>query len=265
MKLHVHEPASKQVQTVSRGLQVLHAFRSELNPLTNAELVRRTGLSKATVSRFTSTLWLLGYIHRVQGSTGFELSAAATGIGDAFLAQNKFLVRVRPFLRHLSDQLAVSTALAVPNGLDMLYLDYHAAEQVATLRLGPGSLLPMGMTAIGRAYLWGLQPLDRENMLARVKSHLALPQANVLDQGIQSSFQELDQSGVCCVANGHLRDTFGIALPVRLGRQGILMSMSCGNAVVGPNLTAERKRITPVLKEAAAELKYLMADTDGRP
>jgi len=37
--------------TVERGLDVLRAFRAERAPLSNAELVRRTGLSKATVSR----------------------------------------------------------------------------------------------------------------------------------------------------------------------------------------------------------------------
>ena len=37
--------------TVSRGLQVLRAFRGERNPLSNAEIVARTGLPKSTVSR----------------------------------------------------------------------------------------------------------------------------------------------------------------------------------------------------------------------
>lgn len=37
--------------TVERGLEVLHASRAARAPLSNAELVRRTGLPKATVSR----------------------------------------------------------------------------------------------------------------------------------------------------------------------------------------------------------------------
>ena len=50
--------------TVERGLEVLRAFHAERTPLSNAELVRRTGLSKATVSRLTTTLIRIGFLRR---------------------------------------------------------------------------------------------------------------------------------------------------------------------------------------------------------
>jgi hypothetical protein len=48
--------------TLDRGLQVLRAFHAERQPLTNGELVARTGLSRSVVSRLTSTLIQLGFI-----------------------------------------------------------------------------------------------------------------------------------------------------------------------------------------------------------
>ena len=66
--------ASATTLTVERGLQVLRAFRAESTPLGNVDLVRRTGLSKATVSRITSTLRRLGYITKELGGRQFQLA-----------------------------------------------------------------------------------------------------------------------------------------------------------------------------------------------
>lgn len=250
--------------TVSRGLQVLRAFRSERSPLTNAELVRRTGLSKATVSRLTSTMLQLGFLSHVAGSRCFELAAGALAMGHAFLESSALMQKVQPCMQELADRLGVSTALAVPNDLDMLYIAYLAAPRVTTLRLGVGSVLPMGMTAIGRAYLWALPASEQRLLVARITQNAGASHAAALEQGILKSFSELEDTGTCCVSDGYLRDTFGIALPVRVGRQGVLMSLSCGAAMLRPDLAAERRRIAPVLKQTATQIQELLCDDDGQ-
>lgn len=50
--------------TLARGLSLVEAFGPDDLWLGNAELSRRTGLSKPTVSRLTSTLIELGYLTR---------------------------------------------------------------------------------------------------------------------------------------------------------------------------------------------------------
>jgi hypothetical protein len=157
---------SATLMTVERGLEVLRAFRSDRTPLTNAELVRRTGLPKATVSRLTSTLLQVGFLRQAPGRRAFELADGALGIGVAFLGTNDLLHAAQPLLQDLADRLDVSVALAVPEGLDMLYVGYGVSRQVATLRLGVGSVLPMGSTSIGRAYLWALPPAQQRPLVA---------------------------------------------------------------------------------------------------
>ena len=250
--------------TVGRGLQVLRAFRSERTPLTNAELVRRTGLSKATVSRLTSTLLQLGHLRHQAGSRSFELAAESVLMGHAFIESSEFLQRVQPFMQDLADRLGVSAALAVADGLDMMYVAYRASHRVATLRLGVGTVLPMALTAIGRAYLWALPAAEQHDLLARMKAQAGDP-ADALDSALRASFDELAASGTCCVWGGYLRDTFGLALPVRVGRQGVLLGLSCGRAILRPDLAAERRRVAPVLKQAGLELQALLADLDGQP
>ncbi len=250
------------LMTVERGLEVLRAFRSNRAPLSNAELVRRTGLSKATVSRLTSTLIQTGFLRLVPGRREFELSIGALGIGHAYLATNELLQSAQPLMQELADRLDVSVALGIQDGIDMLYVDYRVSRKVATLRLGIGSVLPMSTTSIGRAYLWGLPEDARESLIAEHKRRSGA-QGEALEHAIRASFSELEATGTCAVLGGFQRSTFGVALPVRLGRDRTLMSLSCGKADVDFNLEAERDRIAPALRETANRLEAYLSNCDS--
>lgn len=250
------------LMTVERGLEVLRAFRSDRTPLSNAELVRRTGLPKATVSRLTSTLLQVGFLRQVPGRREFELAAGALGIGHAYLATNEMLQAAQPLLQELADRLDVSVALGIQDGIDMLYVGYRVSRKVATLRLGVGSVLPMGTTSIGRAYLWALPP-ERQRQLIGEHKQRAGAHAPMLEQSIKASFAELESMGTCAVLGGFQRSTYGVALPIHVGRQRTLIAMSCGRAGVELDLQSERARIAPALKRTAAQLEALLADFDS--
>lgn len=252
------------VLTVERGMQVLRAFRSSSAPLSNAELARRTGMSKAAVSRLTSTLMQLGYLRHESGGREFELAAGPLGVGHAFIASSDLLRTANPFLQDLADRLGVSVALAIGNGNDMLYVAYRASHKVATLRLGTGSVLPISTTSIGHAYLWALPAGEQKRMMAALHKQAGSNGPGVV-RGIRESFAEMERSGVCGVLGGFQRDAYGVALPVRVGRKGVVMGLSCGKADLQPDLAAERKRIAPVLRDAAVRLEALLADFDGEP
>jgi DNA-binding IclR family transcriptional regulator len=207
----------------------------------------------------------LGFLTHIAGSRKFELADGPLGLGHAFVEGSSFLQRVQGPLQCLADQLGVSTALAVPNGLDMLCVAFQSSSQVATLRLGVGSVLPMGTTAIGHAYMWALPAAEQHDLIRRIKRSVGPTTEAFVERGILGGIAELDATGTCCVSNGYLRDTFGIALPVRIGRQAILMGLSCGSAVLRSDLASEHRRITPVLKSAASKLQALMSDEDGIP
>ncbi|MCC6198477.1 MAG: IclR family transcriptional regulator [Burkholderiales bacterium] len=252
------------VLTVERGMQVLRAFRSERAPLTNAEIVRRTGLPKATVSRLTSTLIQLGFVRHVPGRRDFELATGPLAIGHAYLATSDLLPVAHPFMQDLADRLNASVALGIRDGLDILYVGYRAGHRVATLRMGVGSVLPMGHTAIGRAYLWALPAPEQKRLVGELRRN-AGPKGAALERAIRDSFAELDRTGTCAVLAGFQRNTYAVALPVHIGRERTLMGFNCGKADVQPNLAVERKRIAPVLQKAAGQLEALLADIDGSP
>ena len=107
------------VLTVTRGLQVLRAFRSDRTPVSNAELVRRTGLSKSTVSRLTSTLLQLGFLRRVPGGREFALATGALAMGHAFVT-NTYANSVS--VSDIAERKVIATVPVSqgPNGISMM-------------------------------------------------------------------------------------------------------------------------------------------------
>jgi len=69
-----------RVQSLERGLSILRELQIANAPMRNRELVSRTGLPKATISRLLSTLEELDYVRRTdQGSYVLARQSARTG------------------------------------------------------------------------------------------------------------------------------------------------------------------------------------------
>lgn len=81
----MNNPQTKyKVQSLERGLSLLRELRAADAPVRNNDLVARTGLPKATVSRLLNTLGALGYVRRIdQGS--YVLANGSTRSGRAML------------------------------------------------------------------------------------------------------------------------------------------------------------------------------------
>jgi DNA-binding IclR family transcriptional regulator len=250
--------------TLDRGLQLLRAFHADRAPLTNGELARRTGMSRSAVSRLISTLIHLGFVRRVAGGRQFELATGVFGVGQAYLATNPVTRLAEPVMQRLADRLEVSVALAVPDHLDMLYIAYRYTARVSTLQLGVGSLLPMGPTAIGRAWLWQQPEALRSRYVEQLLA-AAGPKADEIGKAIESAFRDLRTNGVCMSVGDYQRNAYGIALPVRVGCSSTPMALSCGAIDVAPDVASIRKRVVPALKDAARELELQFGETSLPP
>jgi DNA-binding IclR family transcriptional regulator len=258
------ESSQEVTLTVERGLEVLRAFRSERIPLSNAELVRRTGLSKATVSRLTTTLMRTGFLRRACGSRQFELGAGVLGMGHAYLEVNSVTRLVNPFLQDLADRLDVCVALAVAHRLDMLYVGCGVSAKIATLRTGIGSLIPMESTALGRAYLFALPPTERRARMDAIREATG-GNANKVRRSIETSFAELKELGACVCVGTYKRNAYGIALPLRVGHGRILMSLGFGAVELQPDPVKIRRRLISELRASASTLIDMLDDVDCEP
>lgn len=160
---------------LERGLSVLRVFPAGNRPLGNAEIAAAVGLPKATVSRITFTLTELGYLRHDKDTRRFCLGPGVLSLGYNVLAQMEIRDAARPLMRELADDADASVYLAVPDGIDMVYVEACRAPTSMVIRLGVGSRVPMAESGIGRAYLAALPDADRQALLDRMERERADP------------------------------------------------------------------------------------------
>ena len=158
--------------TLARGLQVLRCFTAEEPVLGNKEIAQRSMLPKATVSRLTYTLTLLGYLRFLPwaGKYGrYELGAAVLTIGYPLLANIALRQLVKQPMQELAEYARGWVTMGLRERLNMVYAEAAVSSQVTRPRAAIGQSFPIVMSAMGRAYLAALGEGERERLVNEIR------------------------------------------------------------------------------------------------
>jgi DNA-binding IclR family transcriptional regulator len=153
---------------LARGLEVLRAFTHADRALSNRELCERTGLPKATVSRMTHTLTLLGYLTR-DADQRVALGAGVLALGYPLLAGMPVRQIARPWLERLARETGCTVNLGTRDRLTAVYLDSCRGDRGNTFRPDIGTPVPLLTTAIGRALILARPAAEQTAILNRLK------------------------------------------------------------------------------------------------
>lgn len=156
-------------QALERGLQLLRSFRPGTALLTNAELAERVRLPRPTVSRLTRSLVDAGFLIYDIGRKGYRLGPVCLSLASAYRTSEPILDLVLPHMRALAEGRRVNVGLAVADQIEMVYLDSVRLSRLGLFRrLAPGSRIPIAQTALGCAYLAGMPPVVRNQLIDRL-------------------------------------------------------------------------------------------------
>ena len=139
------------VQSLERGLAVIHAFGGGSPALTPSDVARSTGLTRAAARRFLLTLVEIGYV-RVDDRM-FRLSPRVLELGRAYLSGLALPEVALPHLQRLVAEVRESSSLAVLVGADIIYIDHVAAKRILSVSVTVGGRDPAFATALGRVLL----------------------------------------------------------------------------------------------------------------
>lgn len=212
--------------SLRRGLQVLRAFRAEDVRLSNNEIVDRTGLPKSTVARLTYTLSALGYLQQEDRMGRYRLGEKVVPLGHRLRASLPVCRIAPPLLQEFADRNNVAVALGAGDQTSMLYLVYCHGRNAVSRHLRTGAMVPIGRTAIGRAYLWGLPPARRAWHIAQIAAE-AGESANEEVSTLEQSFKVLDRDGYFCAFGEWRRDIYSAAVPVILDGGQTVLGLNC--------------------------------------
>lgn len=205
-------------RSLQRGLAILRCFRPGLGALCNMDLVERTGLPKATVSRLTKTLVNNGFLRRVAGSNEFRLSYSVLSLAHAVMLDSQVAHEALPLMQDLGQSGAINVGLSVRDELDMVYLHVvYGDPSRDARRIEPGHRKPLEVNAVGRAYLAALQEDERNALLHRCAVRHPQGRWQRIAQELERAFQTYGQQGYVSVIWNEATESIAIPLVLTEG------------------------------------------------
>src|ERR1700731_1969062 len=253
------------VVALSRGLEVLRAFRPNDGLLGNQEIAARTNLPKPTVSRLTYTLTKLGYLTPVPRFEKYQLAPSAMALGYAALANLGVRHLSEPYREELMRQTGGAVAVGGRDRLSMIYFGQSRNGLTLNVQLDVGSRIPIATTAMGRAYIWALPDDERASLLRELREHYGNRWPRMRD-GIERAGETVEKLGFAISAGEWQDDVHAVGVALKLNDGTGPFSFNCGAPAfrftedrlrndIGPRLVAMVRNIETALGGAAPQSK----------
>jgi DNA-binding IclR family transcriptional regulator len=193
---------------LGKAVAILRSFGQSDTVLPLAELVRRTGLPKATAHRVAGAL--VGHRMLDKGPGGYRLSGGLFELGMRAATERTLLEVAAPFLQDLSERTHETVHLGERQGHEVVYLAKIGGHRQAVSPSRTGGRMPMYCTAIGKVLLAHCEedlrreilsgPLVRRTPRTVVAPGMLRRQlGEVLDTGVAYENEE-SRIGLRCVA-----------------------------------------------------------------
>ncbi|WP_026918993.1 IclR family transcriptional regulator [Gordonia shandongensis] len=136
---------------IGKVVLILRAFTVDDSELPLAELVRRTGLHKATVHRLARELADVRLLDRTDA--GYRLSGGLFELGMLASVERSLLEIAMPFMQDLYTRTRETVHLGVLDGHEVVYVAKIGGHRSATAPSRTGGRMPLHCTGIGKALL----------------------------------------------------------------------------------------------------------------
>lgn len=250
-----HHPDPAFATTLAHGLLVLQCFRFDEAVLSNKELVERTGLSKATISRLTYTLAARGLLLHDAALRRYRLGSTALSLGYPLLASLRVRQVARPLMKALSDRIRGSVSLGLRDRLRMVYVETSRGHEAVAFRPDIGASLPMLASAMGRAWLAQAPAEVRATVLDALRDAEPDDWQRHAD-AIPAAIDDLATLGFTRSRGDWLSDVHAVAVPMRYPIDGDILVFNCG-------VPAARMAPAKLDREMGPRLVQLVADVEA--
>lgn len=146
-------PRAAISSTVAKALGIVDilAARAEIG-ISMAELSSILGMPKSSTHRYLSTLIELGLAER-NSEDRFRLGTRVLELAGSYLANSDLRSESEPVLAELAEQWGETIHLAVPSGIEVVYISKVESRYAWGMLSRIGTRLPMYCTALGKSIL----------------------------------------------------------------------------------------------------------------
>jgi DNA-binding IclR family transcriptional regulator len=201
---------------IARAFQALEALIP--GPQTAAAIAQVLGVNRSTALRLMGEIESLGYVVRNPQTKTY---AIAPGRFYPFISSQAdhldWSMVVDPILSDLRDTFGEAAIMGVPANGTMVYLAFFPSLHAITVRERLGTTRPMHCSALGKAYLSGLDGSALDGELARLTYQGGTERSARGPIELRERLEETRRRGYAVDRDETLEGASCIAVPARIG------------------------------------------------
>lgn len=241
------------IEAISRGLDVIKAFRPGQPAMSLTQVATQTGLARPTARRILLTLEALGYVRSDAGRL-YALTPRVLELGSAYVQSLGLWDVARPHMERLVARTRESSSIGQLDGSDIVYVARVAVPKIIALSVSIGTRFPALQTSLGKVLLAALPPEEVERVLAEPSRSGVEPRWRPDAQERELVLREVRARGWALTDEQLAPGIRSVAAPLRDGTGRVIAAMNVTvHAAETPvdRLTGEH---LPLLLEAAGAI-----------
>jgi DNA-binding IclR family transcriptional regulator len=241
---------------LGKAVLILRSFSINDQHVSLAELVRRTGLHKATVHRLCQEL----VSHRLldKQPDGYRLSGGLFELGMRASVERSLLELAMPFLQELYERTHETVHLGVREGTEVVYVAKIGGHRQARSPSRIGGRMPLHCTAIGKVLLAFGDASVRRAVLAGPLERRT-PHTIVAPGTLSTALAAVRRSGAAFEREESALGLTCVAAPVHGNHGEVIAAIS----VAGPTGRFRAEQHIATLQASATALSNVLVRRDG--
>ncbi|MBW8485864.1 IclR family transcriptional regulator [Actinomadura parmotrematis] len=232
---------------------ILEAFGPDDEALSLAELVRRTGLRKATVHRLSQELVAWGAMERA--GLGYRLGLRLFELGQRAPRRRVLRDIALPYLEELAEATRETVHCAVRDGGEVLYIEKLGGHRSVARPSRAGGRMPLHCTATGKVLLAHAPSRLVEELLAgplpRLTGHTV-----VAPRLLRTELARIRRDGYAVESEETRVGYLSVAAPIRACRGHVAGAVS----VAAPTSRSRLGRLVPAVLAATEKVSRRLAE-----
>jgi IclR family pca regulon transcriptional regulator len=245
------------LQSLDRGLAVLHALGSARGGLTLSEAAAATGLARATARRALLTLVQLGFV--AEAGRRFVMQPHVLDLGYARLSGRSFEEIARPHIADLVDRVQDSASMAVLDGTDIRYVVRVPTVRIMRVAITLGTRFPAYATSMGRVLLAGLPVDGARQILAATDLRALSPYTRTEPADLLAAIAAAREDGYALVDQELEEGLRSLAVPIHDRSGQVVAAVNVASHAGRGTLAQTLHRLLPPLRATAAAIEEELA------
>lgn len=213
-------PASRQVESVTRAVAILDALAAARADVGTNELGRMTGINLSTVSRILATLTAAGLVDHVRSTGRYHLGVGLIRLANA--ARDGLDIRslARPYLEELAELTGETVTLSTPGRHEAVTVDFAQSKSRMSVR----SVAEVGRVSVAHATSVGKVFVAYGGTLPDGPLHRYTGRTITDPRALAAQTAAVRENGWAQAAGERENDLNGVAAPI-LDRSGTLIAI----------------------------------------